>query len=138
MSIKKVFKSYVPSLNYVTQKGRTCIFTEGRFLTDHPEEIAEITDMVNHKSNPHIYIDPDEQEIDTTLQERIKAAQAEAALRVLEEHNAQLKGSQTSGTQQSQTAKTITQAAATMTPAALLGVTSSATLGGMSAQSNQK
>jgi hypothetical protein len=89
MAIKKVFKSLIPSVNYVTQRGRTCVFQEGRFLTDVPEEIAELTQTVIDKSNPHIYIDPNESEFDTTLQEKLIAAQKEAALRVLAEHNAQ-------------------------------------------------
>jgi hypothetical protein len=136
MAIKKVFKSLIPSVNYVTQRGRTCVFQEGRFLTDVPEEIAELTQTVIDKSNPHIYIDPNESEFDTTLQEKLIAAQKEAALRVLAEHNAQKAGADASN-QQSQGAQ-VPQETKTVTPATLLGVTTSATLGGMSKQSNQK
>lgn len=131
MAIKKVFKSYIPSLNYVTQRGRTCTFTEGRFETDVPEEVAELNELVNSKSNPHIYIDPDEQEIDTTLQDRIRKAQQEATLRVLEEvsqEKNQDSNSQQTGQQ---------QASQTISPAAMLGVMNSATLAkGTAQQSN--
>lgn len=140
MSIKRVFKSWIPSVNYVTQRGRTCSFIEGRFLTDHLEEIAELTQMVNDKSNPHIYIDPNEQEIDTTLQDRIRAAQVEATQRILAEE-AERKAAEASGTPTSaitQDAPQTGQPNVSMSPAALLGVTTSATLGALSAQSNQK
>lgn len=139
-SIKKVFKSHVPSVNYVTQKGRTCIFTEGRFLTDNLEEIEELTKMVSDKSNPYIYIDPDDSEVDTTVQDRIRAAQIEATTKVLEEINRekQASGTQVNPASLSQASTLASQAKATMTPAQLLGIGGASGIAGMSAQSNQK
>ena len=137
MAIKKVFKAHIPSVNYVTQRGRTCVFQEGKFLTDVPEEIAELEQVVRDKSNPHIYIDPDESEHDTTLQEKLIAAQKEAALRVLEEHNSQ-KGDQTSGAAQAQTQQVQPTQQVGMSPAQLLNVTTTASLGKNVVQSNQK
>lgn len=137
MAVKKLFKAYIPSVNYVTQKGRTCVFAEGRFLTEHLEEIAELNDVVGTKSNPHIYIDPDESEVDTTLQDRIKEAQIKATLAVMEEHNKEKdKGAaigQASNAQASEANKTAGMSAAT-----LLGVTNSASIGKMVAPSNTK
>lgn len=89
MSIKNVYKSYIPSVNYVTVRGRTCIFREGRYETDVQEEIAELEHVVSNKSNPHIFVDPEEKTIDTTLRERIQKAMQEAAERVLSEANAE-------------------------------------------------
>lgn len=138
MSIKKLFKSHFPSVNYVTVKGRTCSFIEGRFLTDHPDEISELEQVVNSKSNPHIYIDENEKEVDTGLQERIAAAQRAATLQVLEE--AALEKQQASGGSKEENKATPQAPSQTtgMSPASLLAVTSSAGLSSMASLSNSK
>ena len=132
MAIKKIFKSTLPYINYVTTAGRTCVFQEGRYLTDNPQEIAELTFEIKRGNTPHIYIDPQEVEIDTTLQERIIEAQKAAALKVLEEHNAGQQGQAGSSQQSTATSQGTTQQtqAASMSPAALLGVTTTANIVG--------
>jgi hypothetical protein len=137
VAIKKIFKSSLPYINYVTTAGRTCVFQEGRYLTDNPQEIAELTFEIKRGNTPHIYIDPEETEVDTTLQERIIEAQKAATLRVLEEHsagqqNGQQAPSEITNPNASQGA-TVQVPQGAMTPAQLLGVTTSATIVGAQA-----
>lgn len=137
MSIKKVFKSYIPSVNYVTQKGRTCVFVEGRFESDHPEEISELNDVCDKRLNPHIYIDPAEVEVDTTLQDRLRIASQKAVLeemgRIAQEKNQAQKDSQP---QASPATPVDAGAGKSMSAATLLGVTNSASLTGLAKASN--
>lgn len=123
MAIKRIFKSHIASTNYLTKKGKTLRFIEGKFMTDIEEEIAELEYEIK-SGHPYIYIDAAEKEIDTTLEDKIKEAQREAAMKVLLEHNATIQGAQ--GEAQPKT----------MQPAALLNVTSSAVLSGLSKPSN--
>lgn len=143
MAIKKIFKSRISSINYVTKAGQTCPFVEGRYLTDVPEEIMELSELVASGKNAHIFIDENEHELDTSLQDAIKAAQAKAVIEVMAEFAAkknqagnqgESNGAQT-GTQTSQVAKQ------TMTPAALVGAVKSPVSlmnPAMAAQSNTK
>jgi hypothetical protein len=140
MAIKHVFKSYVPYINYVTERGRTCVFREGRYETDHPEEVAELSKQIRDGSIPHLFIDATEEKVDTTLQDRIRAAQQAATLAILEEE-AQKNEPQSGAKSEPQGSKTGAQApqgTVGMTPAVLLGVTSSASLTGLASQSNGK
>lgn len=142
MAVKKLYKCYMPSMNYITAKGRTCSFIEGRFLTDHPDEIKEIDQMVSDKSNPHIYIDENETEVDTTLQEKIKAAQREVTLQILAEEAARKQVSEPGGKEEDKSEKKEPEGdkgvGSTMSPASLLNVTSSAGLAALSSMSNSK
>lgn len=138
MAIKQLFKSYLSSNNYITVKGRTCSFVEGRYLTDHPDEIAELRQIVSDKSSPFIYIDENEKEVDTTTQERLQGAAKKAILEELERINAEKAASQEGNKQTGTTQVAQPDAAQGMTPAALLNVTSTAQLGKLSVQSNQK
>lgn len=142
MAIKSIFKSYIPSLNYLTKAGKALVFIEGKFMTDIKEEIKELEDEIK-SGHPHLFIDPNEKEIDTTLQDKIKQAQQEATLKAIADHNAQnsadASGAKviTQGTGAG-VAGAVTQASVTMSPATLLGVTSSASLGTLAAASNSK
>lgn len=140
MAIKHLYKCYMPSMNYITAKGRTCSFVEGRYLTDHPDEIKELDLMVSEKSNPHIFIDPNEVEVDTTLQERIQNAQREVTLQILAEEAERKQAASGAGAQTSEAEKKAPEvnkgAGATMSPASLLNVTSSAGLAVLSQMSN--
>jgi|SRR6188768_2894875 len=140
MGIKKVFKSHMSSINYVTSKGRTCSFVEGRYLTDVPEEVAELTEIVNSKSNPHIYIDPNEKEFDTETQDRVSKAARDAAIAELEKINKEkMEAAQKDGKNAaSGSTGAVLGADKTMGAATLLGVANSATLGKNAPESNQK
>lgn len=140
MAIKKLYKCYMPSMNYITAKGRTCSWVEGRYLTDHPDEIKELDLMVSEKSNPHIFIDENEMEVDTTLQERIQNAQREVTLQILAEEAARKQAASGAGTEENKATSQASQvnqgAGTTMSPASLLNVTSSAGLQALSQMSN--
>jgi hypothetical protein len=140
MTVKKVFKSYIPSINYVTPSGRTCVFREGRYETNHPEEIATLSKEIKDGTIPQFYIDPEEREIDTSLQDAMRQAAQDAALKVLAEHNANKAGAKEEGkaAEGAQGNQQNAGQGASMSPAKLLNVANSASLKGLSAQSNQK
>ena len=63
MAIKKVFKVSLPSVNYVFRNGKPASFVGGKYLTDIPDEIAELEDEIS-KGHPLIFVDPNELEMD--------------------------------------------------------------------------
>lgn len=141
MAIKKVYKSTMPSLNYVTRLGRNVNFgIHQKVETDHPQEIEELEREVANK-HPHIYIDPNETEVDTTLQDRIREAQLEAAKDVLAAYNKEQEEQKQAGSKVGSQATSNASITAPLQPvgmsaAQLLGVSNSASLGAASVQSN--
>lgn len=75
MSIMKVFKAALPSVNYVFRNGKPGIFIQGKFCTDVQSEIDELEDEIA-KGHPHIYIDKAEAEIDSSIVDPIQALRA--------------------------------------------------------------
>lgn len=137
MAIKKIFKTTLPHIVYVTKKGKNLMFSNYKHVTDNRQDIAELEDEIK-SGHPHLYIDAAEAEIDTTLQDEIAKAQKDAALKVMEEHAAKTSGAvagQANTAIQTPEAPAGTQG---ISAASLLGVTSSASLGALSAPSNQK
>lgn len=137
-NIKQIFKARMPHINYVLKNGKTITFgADQQYLTSNPAEIAELQKEVDD-GHQHIYRDPNEMEIDVTLQERIREAQQKAALEVLAEVNKeksqQNQVSAQAGTQGSPSG--VTGASAGMSAAQLLGVANTATLGGLAAGSS--
>lgn len=123
MAIKKVFKSYIPSNTYITTQGDVCVFKEGKCVTDNSRHIAELEWEIK-RGNPHFYIDPDESEIDTTLQDRIAEAQKKATLQALEEYNKEVaaaSGKDVDALQQEQAKKDESKATITSESLAALG-----------------
>lgn len=119
MTILAVFKSHVPNIGYIFKNGKTAPFINGKYITELQTEIDELkaeignyinpvindkNQVVSHdgidvsnnlgagKSNhPHIYIDPDEKEIDTNAPTALDLIKQEAyaqARKDLEEEQA--------------------------------------------------
>lgn len=94
MSVKAIFKSNLPSFNYMFKNGMAAIFIGGRFDTEIDWQIkelaAEVGEIGVHKSrHPYIFVDENESEIDTeapTPMELIRIqARKEAREELLEE-----------------------------------------------------
>lgn len=64
MTIAKIFKSHLASSNFFFKDGSQAAFMLGRFVTDNPRKIAELTEEVE-SGNPLIYIDSEDLEIDS-------------------------------------------------------------------------
>lgn len=62
----RVFKSTIPSVNYLFTNGKPAIFVNGTYRTDADWEITELEKEIALK-HPHIYIDANEREIDSEL-----------------------------------------------------------------------
>lgn len=76
MTIKKIFKSHIPSVSYYAKDGMQCVFLNGKHMTDIESHIAELT--AESKSNPYIYVDESESEIDSEALSPLEVIKAEA------------------------------------------------------------
>lgn len=70
MTISAIFKSPLPSFSYLYKNGVPAVFINGRYTTDREDQIAELAAEVGavgvtKSKHPYIYIDEDEQEIDS-------------------------------------------------------------------------
>lgn len=72
MSMLRLYKSYLPTVNYILGNGKPAIFIEGRYATEVESEIAELDNEVRLK-HPHIYIDDAEKEVDSVKVDPIEA-----------------------------------------------------------------
>lgn len=141
MAIKQIFKTRMPNINCVLKNGKQCTFGHDcKYLTEIPYEINELENEVTH-GHPQIYRDAEEKEIDTSLQDAIKAAQQRAALEVLEAHNnkkeAEKQASQKVSIQgQGGDGANSAGTKMGMTAAQLLNVSNTAQLGGLAAGSS--
>lgn len=72
MATFKVFKSRIPSCNYVFAKGKAAAFVSGRYVTGSAEEIAELEQEIL-SGHPHLYVDPADAETDSTVQDPLSA-----------------------------------------------------------------
>lgn len=64
MSVIRIFKATLPSVNYIFTNGKPAIFVQGKFTTNIDFEIQELEREIA-TGHPHIYIDPAESEIDS-------------------------------------------------------------------------
>lgn len=64
MALIAVFKNRIPNSNFVTAKGKQINFVGGRYETGIPDEVKELEAEVM-SGNPHIYIDENDQVVDT-------------------------------------------------------------------------
>jgi hypothetical protein len=90
MAIQRVFKNYMTSAVYMFTSGKSAIFIGGRFLTSDQAEIAELDNEVK-SGNPFIYIDTNDSQVDTGLEEALNAAKAKAVEEVLINYNKETK-----------------------------------------------
>lgn len=75
MAILSVFKATLPSINYIFRNGKPAIFVQGKYSTSVEAEIDELKDEIA-KGHPHIYVDPEEAEIDSSLVDPLSALRA--------------------------------------------------------------
>lgn len=62
MSTLRVYRSTIPSVNVIMPNGKPLIFQNGYFYTDNEQDIAYL-DYEIKLGHPHIYINPDQVEI---------------------------------------------------------------------------
>jgi hypothetical protein len=72
MSMLRVFKATLPSVNYIFRNGKPAIFVNGRYTTEFPAEIEELEYEIS-LGHPHIYIDSAEREVDSVQVDPIAA-----------------------------------------------------------------
>jgi hypothetical protein len=89
MSIKRIFKNTMIGSQFLLKNGKAIQFPDGRYITDSEVEIAEL-DAEIAAGVPHLYVDRNEYQIDTTLQDMIAEAQREAALKVMKEYGSRV------------------------------------------------
>lgn len=86
-TIKKQFKSHIPSCKYIFKNGKEANFIGGKFFTNEESEVAELEKEVAH-SHPHIYIDENEKEVDTKFVDPMEALRAKHIKEYLAAQNA--------------------------------------------------
>ena len=84
MSIAKVFKATLPSINYIFRNGKPAIFVHGKFATAIESEIAELNEEIA-AGHPHIFVDPNEAEIDSNALSPIEALTAQIRAQLVAE-----------------------------------------------------
>lgn len=84
MSTLRVFKSTIPSINYIFKNGKPAIFQVGVFRTDIEWEIKELEAEIA-AGHPHIYIDEKEREIDSEMVDPMNALRAKIIAEFLEQ-----------------------------------------------------
>ncbi len=75
MTTLRVFKSTIPSVNFIFANGKPAIFQQGVFRTAVDWEIAVLEAEIA-AGHPHIYIDEAEREIDSELVDPMNALRA--------------------------------------------------------------
>lgn len=75
MTMLRVFKSNIPSINYIFPWGTVAAFQQGYYRTDIEREISHLEEEVKLK-HPHILIDANEFEVDSTLVDPMNALRA--------------------------------------------------------------
>lgn len=101
-TVKKVFKSTFPSVQYFFRNGKQAAFINHRYITSIESEIAELEEEIKSHLNPHLYIDANETEVaasEKSALETIKEqALKEARAQVLKEMEAATAKSNDRGT----------------------------------------
>lgn len=125
--ILQLFKSTLPSCQYITKEGRYLHFKDGRFATDDAEDIAELEKEIS-RGHPHIYKDKKER---TITSEQLADPMAEIKKKAIAEF---LK----SNPELAELAKAAAASRdmGTTTQPANLGIGTSANMGAVSADSN--
>ena len=75
MTILRVFKSAIPSINYIFPSGKVAAFQFGVYRTDIKDEIEHLENEIR-LGHPQIFIDEAEREIDSELVDPIHALRA--------------------------------------------------------------
>lgn len=74
--LHRLFKS-TQDTSFIFSRGKYAHFVRGRYLTKIPSEIAEL-DAEIAQGNPHIYVDPNEYEVDKNLEDPHEAVKRQA------------------------------------------------------------
>ena len=80
MSLLKIFKNRVLNCSYHFKDGTQAAFLNGKYSTDVKSRIEELQNEVD-TNHPHIYIDPDEHEIDSEALSPMEVIRQEAYAR---------------------------------------------------------
>lgn len=109
MSIAKVFKSAIPSVNYIFGNGKPAIFVNGKFATTIESEIAELENEIR-LGHPHIYIDENEKEIDSSAIDPISSLRAQIEKEIMDKMAAATNPENDMGTSEQEKLKVATSA----------------------------
>lgn len=82
MTIKAVFKSHIPSVSYFFKNGLQAAFLLGRYETDKEDHATELLEAIA-AGNPHLYVDPNDSEVDTDAPSPMERIRQEAYAQAL-------------------------------------------------------
>jgi hypothetical protein len=84
MAILKLYKSTIPSINFILGNGKPCIFVNGRFATDIESEISAL-DYEIKLGHPHIRVDDAEPTIDSDMVDPMEVLRAKMRAEIIAE-----------------------------------------------------
>jgi hypothetical protein len=84
MAILKLYKSTIPSINFILGNGKPCIFINGRFATDVDSEISAL-DYEIKLGHPHIRVDDAEPTIDSDMVDPMEVLRAKMRAEIIAE-----------------------------------------------------
>ena len=87
MTTLTVFKSTIPSVNYIFSNGKSAMFINNVFRTDIPSEVSALEyEVAQH--HPHIYIDAAERTIESEMIDPMNALRAKVIAEYLKSQEA--------------------------------------------------
>ena len=86
MTTLRVFKSTIPSVNYIFSNGKPAIFQQGVYRTNVEWEIKELEKEISN-GHPHLFIDEAEREIDSEMVDPMNALRAKIIAEYVEAQN---------------------------------------------------
>lgn len=104
MTTLRVFKSTLPSVNFIFGNGKPAIFQQGVYRTNVEWEIVELEKEIA-AGHPHIYIDQNEREIDSEMVDPMNALRAKIIAEFVAAQEAALNPANDMGSTEQQTVK---------------------------------
>ena len=93
----KLFKSTMSAMNFICGDGDVITFQQGKFFTDNPKHINALEVEVKAR-NPHIFIDPNEQEVASNMVTPMQQMRAKIIAEYIAEQEELAKGTKNLGT----------------------------------------
>lgn len=92
----RVFKATMASVNFIFPNGKPAIFQSGVYRTADEGEIQQL-DYEISKGHPHIYVDPNEREVDSEMIDPMAVLRARHIAEYLEEQKRAMNADQSLG-----------------------------------------
>jgi uncharacterized Zn-finger protein len=104
MAIKAKFKCYIPFCKFTTKLGKDLNFLNHEHITDNENDIKELMEEVAN-GHPHIYIDKDDNIVDTAITDPLEEIKRKAVEEYLAKQEAAVDATKDLGTTEAEPLK---------------------------------